>query len=279
MSTVIAIANQKGGVGKTTSTYNIAAALAKKGKKVLMIDMDIQCSLTHSCTLRTNLKDYGDNNTCELFVDSTDPFDCCFPVKALYPNIDWDDTENIEGEEWDSVKLYIIPSHAKMAQTQREINSVSGIEKFAIFRKHIDSLREEYEYILLDCLPTLDSLLTSSLIVADKVIIPAKPEFMSCDGIVYLMETIDGVKNAKDKTLRNEKIETLGVIATMFRSQSKEHKRMIEQLGKEFTMLGKVPLSTSVTNGMEQGLPVVTHRPTSTAAQEYNRIALSLIGQ
>lgn len=277
MAIVLSIANQKGGIGKTTSTYNLAAALAEKGKRVLMIDVDIQCSLTYSCTISEYLSIYEGYSTSDLFDKKIDPSDCCFPVVSMYPKINWENTENVTEEQWNKVKLYIIPSSAEMAKTQREINTITGLDKFETFKRNINRLRDYFDFILLDCLPTLDGLLTASLIVSDGVIIPAKPERLSCEGVDYLVETIESVKNANDDIIRNSNLEIIGVIVTMFRKQLKEHNELYGRLEKDFNVLGTIPLSASVTSGVAEGLPVVKKRPTAAAAQEYVRIATLLL--
>ena len=273
MGKIISIANQKGGVGKTTSTYNIAAALSLKGFNVLMIDMDIQCSLTHCCTLEKDISGYEDIGTCDLFENNVDPLDCCFPVMTMYPTISWDKPEEVKDKDWEKVKLYIIPSSPKMAETQRNINMVGGVNKFKIFRKNMEVLKEAYDYIILDCLPTLDGLLTASLSASDGVIIPVKPEIMSYDGIKYLIDTIESVQKTHESSISNKNLKVLGVIVTMYRGQVKEHKELLERLKTEHNVLGIIPMSASVTSGVAQGLPVIKKRPTSVAAQEYIRIS------
>lgn len=273
MGKIISIANQKGGVGKTTSTYNIAAALSLKGHSVLMIDMDIQCSLTHCCTLEKNIPGYEGYGTSDLFENKIDPLDCCFPVMAFYPNINWEEPEKVKDKDWESVKLYIIPSSPKMAETQRDINMVGGISKFKTFRKNMETLKNTYDYIILDCLPTLDGLLTASLSASDGVIIPVKPEIMSYDGIKYLLDTIESVQNTPEPAIANKNLNIIGVIVTMFRGQVKEHKELLERLNKEHTILGIIPMSASVTSGVPVALPVIKKRPTAAAAQEYTKIS------
>lgn len=254
---VISIANQKGGVGKTTTTYNLATALSRAGKTVLMVDMDPQYSLTESCAMLPDAEEYNGMSTCRLFQKNVDPLDCCFTVDAL-----------------ETTKLFIIPSSQELAVTAKKLFSQTAALK--VFKSNINKLREYFDYIFLDCPPSLDELLTSSLISSDGVIIPVKPERLSYAGLKLIMPTIQAIQEAPDNQPNNKELKVIGLIATMYRSQSNEHREHLNKISSEYALLGTIPLSTVVTKGIEFGLPVVVAHPTAKAAKEYNRIAFTL---
>ena len=254
---VISIANQKGGVGKTTTTYNLATSLSRAGKTVLMIDMDPQYSLTESCAMLPDAEEYNGMSTCRLYQKNVDPLDCCFTVDAL-----------------ETTKLFIIPSSQELAVTAKKLFSQTAALK--VFKSNITKLREYFDYIFLDCPPSLDELLTSSLISSDGVIIPVKPERLSYAGLKLIMPTIQAIQEAPDNQPNNKELKVIGLIATMYRSQSNEHREHLNKISSEYELMGTIPLSTVVTKGIEFGLPVVVAHPTAKAAKEYNRIAFTL---
>lgn len=257
MGKIIAIANQKGGVGKTTTTYNLASSLSRAGKTVLMIDMDPQYSLTESCAMLPDDEAYNGMSTCKLFLKNTDPLDCCFTVDAL-----------------GTTKLFIVPSSQELAVTAKRLFTQTAA--INVFKSNVNKLREYFDYIFLDCPPSLDELLTSSLISADSVIIPVKPERLSYSGLKLIIPTIEAIQNAPSGQPGNPDLKILGLIATMYRNQSSEHKEYITKITNEFNLIGIIPLSAVVTKGLEFGLPVVAAHPTANAAKEYNRIAFTL---
>lgn len=252
MAKIYCICNQKGGVGKTTTVYNLAAALARAGKKVLMIDMDPQYSLTESCGLTSSDDDYTDYNSCNLFYKVTDPLDCCYTVDAMGPT-----------------RLFIIPSNQELAVVANKLSTVQ--EHIASFKSNIDRLREFFDYIFIDCPPSLDMLLMSSLVVSDTVIVPVKPEKLSYAGLGLIFSTINSVKDSSNKDL-----EIAGVIVTMSRAGVIEHKNYIRLIDSEYNLLGVIPLSSAIGKGLERGLPVVAAHPSSKPAKEYNNIAFDL---
>lgn len=254
MSRVIAISNQKGGVGKTTTAYNIAAARAKLGELVLMIDMDPQYSLTESCAMQPDAPKYNGMSTCKLFENKTDPLDCCFSVEAIKSN-----------------KLFIVPSSQLLALTAKNLFAqTAGI---TIFKKNIKKLAKYFETIVIDCPPSLDELLTAALVSADEVIVPVKPERLSYAGLNLIMPTIDAIKKAPKSQLGNPDLEVKGIIVTMFRSVLNEHKTYLQKITEEYSVLGIVPLSAIVTKEVDRGLPVVTAHPLSTPAKVYTEIS------
>ena len=255
---VIAIGNQKGGVGKTISTYNLAASLSRAGKTTLMIDMDPQYSLTLSCAMLPDAEEYNGMSTCSLFDKKTDPLDCCFTVDAMK-----------------TTNLFIIPSSQKLAVTERKLSSVKGV--YQTFRTHVEKLRDYFDYIFFDCPPTLAELLISSLIAADGVIIPVIPDKLSYGVIDDMLTTINEVKNGRENQPHNKGLEIVGFIATKYSSRSQVHNDYVELINEEQNLLGIIPDATSVSKAVEEGLPVVIAHPQTKAAKEYKRIAFSLL--
>ena len=254
MAKIIAVANQKGGVGKTTTTYNLAAAKARVGNMVLMIDMDPQYSLTESCAMMPDDDNYNGMSTCRLFNKETDPLDCCFSVDAIKSN-----------------KLFIVPSSQSLALTAKKLFSkTDGIK---IFKSKIEKLSSYFDYIFFDCPPSLDELLTSAIISADEVVVPVKPEKLSYAGLNLIMPTIETIQNPPEGQLGNKNLKVDGIIVTMMRSNLNEHKNYLQKISEEYNVLGVVPLSAIVTKELDVGLPVVIAHPISNAAKSYINIA------
>lgn len=165
---IISFTNQKGGVAKTTSAYNIAVLKAIAGKRVLMIDLDPQSSLTILCNFMPAKTEFS---VCNLFDGKTDPIDCGYLVK----------TTGLEN-------LYIVPSDIELAEVEQNITGRTAREK--ILKKVLKYFEEYFDYIFIDCPPQLGILTTNAIVVADKVITPAKVKYLSYRSIRSLKRTI-----------------------------------------------------------------------------------------
>ena len=247
---VIALANQKGGVAKTTSTYNLAAIKAMNGERVLMIDLDPQASLTILCGFMPGKLEFS---TCNLFDWKTDPIDCGYLVKA---------------SELDN--LYLVPSDIELAEVEQSITGKTAREK--ILRKGTKAFEEYFDYIFIDCPPQLGILTTNALVAADKVIIPSKAEYLSYRGIRALKRTI---KNVMEEELNNV-LSLDGFIITMFEKNINDQKDMLEQFKKEAPVLGVVKKSADTYRSILDGTPVVMSNPKSDVAVSYKEIAEKL---
>lgn len=254
MSTVISLANQKGGVAKTVTTYNLAAAKAKEGARVLMIDLDPQASLTISAGIEPGDPDYNGLGTIKLFDWHVDPADCCFTVsKSGLDN------------------LFISPSDIDLAVTERSlvISRNSDIQ----LSKAIDKLREYFDYIFIDCPPQLGTLLSNALTASDKVIVPVKTEYLAFRGLQALMDTINGVKTGDGDRSLNPQLEVLGIIATMYQTVSKDARDVLQLLQEQYRVLGVVKQTVDVNRKIIDGMPIVLANPLSDVAMVYCNIA------
>ena len=215
------------------------------GKRVLMIDLDPQASLTILCNFMPGKTDFS---VCNLFDGKTDPLDCGYIVKS-------------------SENLYIVPSDIELAETEQNITGRTAREK--ILKKALKSFEEYFDYVFIDCPPQLEILTTNALVAADKVISPAKAEYLSYRGIRALKRTI---QNIVEENL-NEKLSFEGFIITMFEKNINDQKDMLEQFKKEAPVLGTVKKSADTYRSVLDGIPVVMSAPKSDVAQAYKIIA------
>ena len=255
MALVIAIANQKNGEGKTTTTYNLAAALSRVGKMVLMIDIDPQYSLTERSTFVPDAPEFNGMSSCSLFSKCTDPLDCCFTIDAMK-----------------STTLFIVPSNQdlELLASHRFTPNID----IGAFCSNIEKLKPYFDYIFLDCPSSLNDLLTASLVAADGVIIPVKPERLSFAGMHMILQTIDSIRTKPKGQTGNPDLKVFGLIATMFQAKNNEHREYKNMLAAKSNLLGVISHSSFLAKETGSSLPIVVEHPFSASAKEYERIAL-----
>ena len=249
MAKVIAFSNQKGGVGKTTSCVNIAACLGKMGRKVLLVDLDPQGNATSGLGVQ---KKSIRRSVYDVIIGNAPVHDSIIVTK--YKN------------------LHLIPSTVSLAGAEMELHELEGNQASAL--KALDPLREDYDYILIDCPPSLGMLTVNALSYADGVIIPMQCEFFSLEGLSQLIVTIKKVRQ-----LYNEKLEITGILLTMFNGRLTLTKQVVDELKKYYAdKIFKTPISRSVklSEAPGYGAPISEYDPTSKSADEYRQVAKEL---
>lgn len=256
MAKIIAICNQKGGVAKTTTTYNLAALCAMKGKKVLMIDLDSQGSLTISAGMEPleyqneNIS-IAMNSYIDKRVETISIKSCIFPVKQI-------------------PKLYICPSLIDLASTEKQL--VSATAKERVLGKILQEVLTEYEYIFIDCAPSLGNLTLNALACADYLLIPCETDYLAYRGLTDLICTVEEVTD-----LINGDLKIIGVVATKFEKGVIDANDVLDLLNKNFNVIGVIKKSSSIKKGIYDGLPVVSLNITTPQAKdiitEYQNVA------
>ena len=246
---VIAIANQKGGVAKTTTTHNLGVALAAKGKRVLLIDLDSQASLTISVGLE--------------------------PLEVKRTIVDVLRKDGVPvGEciERISDRLHIVTSIIDLAPMEMELLSRASREK--ILDRALRPVRGEYDFILVDCPPQLSILTINALSCADGVIIPVKTDYLAYRGLTQLQDSIQEIQE-----LINPELKVLGVIATLYEKRVADDNEILAALKREYNLLGVIKRLAVAKKGIYDGLAVVEQTPGSEISIEYNKIADMIIAE
>ena len=256
MSKVIALANQKGGVGKTTTAINLASNLAKRGKKVLVIDLDPQGNTTSGLGVDKNDLE---NSVYELLVDNCPISDCIKELKF----------QGVRGAR----KLDLLPSKVDLAGAEVEISDVE--HKEYLLKVRINNIRDNYNYILIDCPPSLSLLTVNAMTTADSILIPVQCEYYALEGLAQLLETIRLVQERL-----NENLEIEGLVFTMYDSHTNLSKQVVEDVKENldaYIFKQMIPRNVRLAEAPSYGEPVDIYDWKSKGASAYKKLAGELI--
>ena len=245
MSKIIAVANQKGGVGKTTTTVNLSAILAKRGKKVMIIDADPQ-----------------GNATSGLGIDKDD-------VKSLYDVLVNEEPIEETLEETTMENLDVCPSNINLAGAEVEL--VSLISREYRLKEQLDKIKDEYDYILIDCPPSLGLITLNAFTAADSVLIPVQCEYYALEGLGQLINTINLVKKHLNKSLEIE-----GAILTMYDIRTNLSNQVVKEVKKYFddkVFKSVIPRNVKLSEAPSYGMPIVEYDSRSKGSKSYDKLA------
>ena len=243
----IAIFNQKGGVGKTTTNINLAACLAMKGKRVLVLDIDPQGNTTSGLGIS---KRELENTVYNVLVDED------YDIKDAVIKTD------VKG-------LDLIPASVDLAGAEVELVQIEGREK--ALKQGLDKIKDDYDYIFIDCPPSLGLLTINSLAAVDSVLIPIQCEFYALEGVSQLVSTIELVK----KSL-NPSLEIQGVILSMFDGRTNLSAQVVQEVKKYFgnkVYATVIPRNVRLAEAPSYGLPITDYDPKSKGAEAYMDLA------
>lgn len=258
MNKVIAIANQKGGVGKTTTAISLGISLSKFNKKVLLVDLDGQANLTMSL--------------------GYDPDELENTITNLIENRIKDYNYKIEKDRYvirteESVNL--LP--ADIGLSSIEVKMLNTINRENILKNIIRDLRSDYDYIIIDCLPSLGNLTINALVASDSVIIPVQAQYLSLKGMEQLLETIQGVKAQINTNLQIE-----GVLLTMYDKRTNLSKEVFKTINDAYgnfinIFRNVISVSTKIAEAPSQGVSIFKYKPKSEVARSYELLAKEVI--
>jgi chromosome partitioning protein len=250
MGRVIAIANQKGGVGKTTTAINLSACLAEREKKVLAIDIDPQ-----------------GNTTSGLGIDKINL------EKTIYHMMIGDSTFNECLINTEFENLDILPSNVNLAGAEIELIGIEDREY--ILKSHIDRIKYDYDFIIIDCPPSLSTLTVNAMTTADSILVPIQCEFYALEGLTQLMHTINLVKKRLNPSLKIE-----GVVFTMFDARTNLSLQVVENVKENLNhniYKTIIPRNVRLAEAPSHGLPINIYDSKSAGADGYRQLADEVI--
>ena len=249
MGRIIAVANQKGGVGKTTTTINLSACLAEQGQKVLVIDVDPQGNTSGLGIDKNNTE----NTVYELMLGEASIDDCVY--KSVMDDLD------------------VIPSNVNLAGA--EIDLIDIDDREYILKKIVNSLKEKYDFILLDCPPSLSMLTVNAMTAADTVLVPIQCEYYALEGLSQLIRTINLVKQKL-----NPELEIEGVVFTMYDARTNLSLQVVENVKanlKQTVYKTIIPRNIRLAEAPSHGLPINLYDSKSAGAESYRLLAEEVI--
>ena len=250
MGRIIAVANQKGGVGKTTTSVNLSACMAAKGKKVLVIDMDPQGNTTSGYGIQKNELE---NTVYELMMGDCSEEDCI--LKEVVPNVS------------------IIPANVNLAAAEIELIGVA--DKDFILKNEVDWVKDSYDFIIIDCPPSLNLLTINAMTTADAVLVPIQCEYYALEGLSQLIHTVNLVKERL-----NPKLDMDGVVFTMYDSRTNLSNQVVDNVKKNLNQKvydTLIPRNIRLAEAPSFGQPISVYDSKSAGAESYMALADEVI--
>lgn len=250
MGRIIAIANQKGGVGKTTTSINLSSCIAAKGKKVLVIDMDPQGNTTSGYGIEKNELE---NTIYELIMGDCTVEDCI--LKEVLPNVS------------------ILPSNVNLAAAEIELIGVK--DKDFILKNEIDWVKDNYDFVIIDCPPSLNLLTVNAMTTADSVLVPIQCEYYALEGLSQLIHTVNLVKERL-----NPDLDMDGVVFTMYDSRTNLSNQVVDNVKsnlKQKVYHTLIPRNIRLAEAPSYGQPINVYDPKSAGSESYMALAEEVI--
>ena len=252
MGRIIAVANQKGGVGKTTTAINLSSCLAAKGQKVLAIDMDPQGNMTSGLSVE---KDDVEYTVYDLLIGeaSIEQIIC----KNVFENLD------------------VLPTNIDLSGAEIELLDVDN--KQFILKEKVEEVRDNYDFVIIDCPPSLSLLTINAMTTADTVLVPIQCEYYALEGLSQLMNTIDLVKSRL-----NENLEMEGVVFTMYDARTNLSLQVVENVKDNLNQTiykTIIPRNIRLAEAPSHGLPITHYDPRSTGSESYMMLADEVINR
>lgn len=252
MGIIIAVANQKGGVGKTTTSVNLSACIASKGYRVLLVDLDPQGNTTSGYGID---KPHIKLSSYDLLINEATVAETALPTMLDH--------------------LQIVPADVNLVGAEVEL--VSAIAREHILKGKLDTARSQYDYIFIDCPPSLGLLTLNALTAADKLLVPIQCEFYALEGLSQLMNTASVVKKHLNPHLAVE-----GVVLTMFDARTNLSVQVAQEVQRHFqekVYNTLIPRNVRLSEAPSHGLPVMLYDPTCSGTEAYHALAEEFIAQ